>query len=234
VWPPPFLVGPTSASSPPFCAAMISVIVPVYNAGRYLERVMAALLSQDYPSEAFELIFVDNGSTDNSRSILDREPRIRVLSVAERGSYVARNRGVRESRGDILAFTDSDCYPVKGWLSAIQSAFERPATQIVLGPRVPAVNRRSVRLVSDYENSKTELVCASNDPMLYFGHTNNMAVQRAAMDRFGPFVERPRAVRIRSSCGTSSTNYRAARCHIVRRCASSTPSSIRSSPTMRR
>ena len=171
---------------------MISVIVPVYNAGQYLERVIAALLSQDYPREAFELIFVDNGSDDNSLAILERQPQIRVFGVSERGSYEARNHGVREARGDILAFTDSDCYPVKGWLRAIHRAFQSSAAQVLLGPRVPAVDIRSVRLISEYENKKVELVCASNDPMLYFGHTNNMAVRKAATDRFGPFVQRSR------------------------------------------
>jgi glycosyltransferase involved in cell wall biosynthesis len=171
---------------------VISVIVPVYNAEPYLDRVIAALVSQDYPRDAFELIFIDNGSTDGSLAILARHPEIRVFSVAERGSYAARNHGVREARGDILAFTDSDCYPVKGWLRAIDEAFRRSNAQVLLGPRVPPVNSRSVRLIAEYENKKAELVCASNDPMLYFGHTNNMAVRKAAMDRFGPFVQRAR------------------------------------------
>lgn len=171
---------------------MISVIVPVYNAEPYLERVIEALRSQDYPKDAFELVFVDNGSTDRSVAILQRHPDLRLFSVSERGSYAARNRGTSEARGDIFAFTDSDCYPSRGWLRAIDNAFRTQDAQVLLGPRMPAVAGRSVRLLSEYENKKVELVCASNDPALYFGHTNNMAVRRGAMDRFGPFVQRAR------------------------------------------
>jgi len=171
---------------------MISVVVPVYNAELYLDRVIAALRSQDYPRDAFELIFVDNGSTDRSVAMLKRHPDLRVFAEAERGSYAARNRGISAARGDIIAFTDSDCYPARGWLRAIDEAFRHDAAHVLLGPRVPAVAGRSVWLLSEYENKKVELVCASSDPTRYFGHTNNMAVRRTAMDRFGPFVQRAR------------------------------------------
>lgn len=171
---------------------MISVIVPVYNTGQYLETVIEALLAQDFPREEFELIFVDNGSEDDSRAILERHSQIRVFRESERGSYAARNRGVREARGEILAFTDSDCYPVSCWLSEIDRCFQSSAAQVLLGPRMPPVENNWLRLVSDYENKKVELVCSSDDAELYFGHTNNMAVRRSAMDRFGPFVQRAR------------------------------------------
>jgi len=171
---------------------MISVIVPVYNTAQYLERVIEALLAQDFPRDEFELIFVDNGSEDNSRAILERYPQIRVFVETERGSYAARNRGIREARGDILAFTDSDCYPVAGWLSEIEKGFQSSPAQVLLGPRIPPVENNWLRLLSDYENKKAELVCLSNDAELYFGHTNNMAVRRSAMDRCGPFTQRAR------------------------------------------
>lgn len=171
---------------------MISVILPVYNTAQYLERVIAALLAQDYPQDAYELIFVDNGSSDNSIAILERFPQIRLFSESERGSYAARNRGVREARGEILAFTDSDCYPVPGWLTAIERSLGESGAQVLLGPRIPPVANSWVRLVSDYENKKAEIVCGSGDPELYFGYTNNMAVRSSAMQRFGPFVQRAR------------------------------------------
>lgn len=171
---------------------MISVIVPVYNTDQYLERVIAALKAQDYPRGEFELIFVDNGSEDSSLDILERHSQIHVIRESQHGSYAARNKGVAEAKGDILAFTDSDCYPEAGWLRAIDQSFHNSAAQVLLGPRLPPVENKWVRLISEYENKKTELVCASEDPMLYFGHTNNMAVRRSTMDRFGPFVQRAR------------------------------------------
>ena len=67
----------------------ISVIVPVYNSGQYLERVLQALSEQDYPTDQYELIFVDNGSTDDSVAILKQQTNILLLSESERGSYAA-------------------------------------------------------------------------------------------------------------------------------------------------
>lgn len=172
---------------------MISVIVPVYNTGQFLERVITALTAQDLPDEEYELIFIDNGSSDDSLEILARHPEVRTLQEPKRGSYAARNHGVREARGDIIVFTDSDCFPVPGWLSAVCRHFDsNPETQAALGPRLPPSSSRRVRLVSEYENKKAEMVYGSIDPSSYFGYTNNMAVRRAAMLEYGPFVERHR------------------------------------------
>jgi glycosyltransferase involved in cell wall biosynthesis len=171
---------------------MISVVIPVFNTARYLERVIAALRAQEYAREDYELIFVDNGSGDNSREVLERHSDLRVLREPERGSYAARNRGVREARGDIVAFTDSDCFPVAGWLRSIEAGFRDERRHILMGPRIPPGNDSWVRLVSEYENKKAELVCAGEDPLVYFGYTNNMAVRRTTLDRFGPFIQRER------------------------------------------
>jgi glycosyltransferase involved in cell wall biosynthesis len=169
-----------------------SVIVPVYNTAEYLENCIAALLAQDYPREDFEILLVDNNSTDRSPEILRSAPGIRALSQPKQGSYAARNCAIAEARGEYLAFTDSDCMPVPGWLRAIETAFQSPRTQVVLGRRRPARDAGLLRLLADYENKKDEHVFSSNTPDRYYGFTNNMAVRRAAMDRHGPFIERPR------------------------------------------
>jgi glycosyltransferase involved in cell wall biosynthesis len=171
---------------------VISVIVPVYNTAPCLERVVAALLAQDFPRDHYELIFVDNGSNDGGPDILASYPEISLLHEPERGSYAARNRGIRRARGEILAFTDSDCFPQPGWLRSIDSAFRQASTQVLLGPRLPAGGSRGAWLLADYDNRRMELICASRDPEIFFGYTNNMAVRKAAMDRFGPFDRRQR------------------------------------------
>jgi glycosyltransferase involved in cell wall biosynthesis len=171
---------------------MISVIVPVFNTGRFLTRAVEALIGQDYPADQYELLFVDNGSSDDSAAILQRYPEIRVLHEPVRGSYAARNRGLREARGEIIAFTDSDCFPDPAWLSSIEKGFDTPGALVLMGPRLPANERHSLRLIEAYENQKNEFICASDDPSVYFGYTNNMAVRRAAFDHAGEFVQRAR------------------------------------------
>jgi len=169
-----------------------SIIVPVYNTGRHLGRCLAALRGLDYPRDEYEILMVDNNSTDNSPSILAAASDIRTLREAKQGSYAARNLAVRESRGRYLAFTDSDCMPDSGWLRAIEAAFENPRFQLILGPRRPEQDRWLMRLVSEYETQKDQLVFSSDSADLYYGFTNNMAVRRSTFDTYGPFEERPR------------------------------------------
>jgi len=94
---------------------MVSIVMPVYNSARYLEEAVDSLMAQT--CQDFELIAVDDGSTDESGHILDRyadsDSRIRVIHQANGGISAARNRGMREARGKYIAVMDSDdvCLP---------------------------------------------------------------------------------------------------------------------------
>jgi glycosyltransferase involved in cell wall biosynthesis len=87
---------------------LVSVIVPSYNAARYIDGAVACVLAQTYPH--LELIVVDDGSTDDTaqlvRSVTD--PRVRLVQQANRGLAGARNAGIRAARGSLLAFLDAD------------------------------------------------------------------------------------------------------------------------------
>ncbi len=169
-----------------------SIIIPVYNTSAYLERCISAVKSMDFPANEYEILAVDNNSTDGSLELLSKFEGIRVLRENKQGSYAARNLAVRESKGEFLAFTDSDCMPLPNWLKSIESALQDPSRQIVMGPRIAESKRRSVQLLAAYESKKDELVFESTSPDLYYGFTNNMGVRKSAYDRCGPFEERPR------------------------------------------
>ena len=94
----------------------VSVIIPVYNDGDPLEKCLEALEHQTYPDSKFQVNVVDNASDENIEAVVDSFECARVLFEAQPGSYAARNRGVRETDGDILAFTDADCVPVDSWI----------------------------------------------------------------------------------------------------------------------
>jgi glycosyltransferase involved in cell wall biosynthesis len=94
--------GARSSGSP-----LISVIMPCFNAEKYLGEAVESVLNQSFLST--ELIVVDDGSTDRSREILDTYgSRIKVLSQTNRGPYAARNLGLRAALGHYIAFLDSD------------------------------------------------------------------------------------------------------------------------------
>jgi glycosyltransferase involved in cell wall biosynthesis len=166
----------------------VSVVVPFYNSEAHIEACVTALLAQRYPADFYEILFVDNGSADASREIVQRYPRIRLLSESRRGSYAARNRGVAGSSGRIIAFTDADCAPAPDWLQAFVTAMEDPRTQILLGA-VASGRSGALALLDAYEDERAAYIFSATVPELYYGYTNNMAVRRAVFETVGPFRE---------------------------------------------
>lgn len=167
----------------------ISVVVPLYNVAAYVERCIQALLTQNYPANRYEIIAIDNNSTDGSASIVGKYPRVKLLSEPKQGPYAARNCGVLACRGRIIAFTDPDCVPAADWLKQIQDAMKRPEVDIVVGSHELAKQSMVVRILEAYENEKNRYVFNTAKKQLYFGHTNNMAVRASVFSETGPFLE---------------------------------------------
>jgi glycosyltransferase involved in cell wall biosynthesis len=118
-------------------APTVSVIVPFYGTKvSALLRRIASLLDQDYPKDRITIIVIDNNETASlSASMFGG--RCKLFHEPLPGSYAARNRGIRESFDDIIAFTDSDCVPQRSWISAGVTALrEAPRPVIVGGPIV--------------------------------------------------------------------------------------------------
>jgi len=167
----------------------ISVVVPLCNVQAYVERCIHGLLDQDYGRDRYEIIMVDNNSTDETAKIVLGFPRIRLLYEPRQGAYAARNRGIRAAQADILAFTDPDCQPHPNWLSCISRATRPPWRGILLGRReYPAISSR-LAMLAEYESTKAEYVFAGNRKEIYFGYANNMAVHRSMFDTLGCFQE---------------------------------------------
>jgi len=172
--------------------ASISVVVPFYEDRQHIRGCIDALLSQDYPQGQVEVILIDNNSTDGSADIVKQCPPVKLLSETKQGAYAARNRGIREGTGEIIAFTDADCLPESTWLSRIQEAMSDADVHIVLGKREYASPSLGLSMLAEYEAEKIDYVCASSDRHIYYGYTNNMAVRRALFDQCGLFLEMAR------------------------------------------
>lgn len=156
----------------------ISVIVPFHNEREHLARCVRALTSQTYPRAHYELLLVDNASTDGSADTIRDQP-ITLLHEPLRSSYAARNLGVRHASGHILAFTDGDCEADPRWLEHIARYFTNPEVALLIGERRHASDSWSSELI--------RLIESDNARRLTYGYTNNLAVRRTVFDRAGPF-----------------------------------------------
>lgn len=116
----------------------VSVIVPVYNPGRYIEPCIASLLGQTLPAKELELLFVDDGSTDDTPARLDKlaeeHPQVRVIHIPNSGwPGKPRNIGVDSARGEYVHFVDQDDYLAPDALRRLYEMGQRNGSDIVFG-----------------------------------------------------------------------------------------------------
>ena len=164
-----------------------SIVVPVFNGAQYLESCLRALLSQTCPAETYEIIVVDNNSTDESARIVRNFDRVTLLHEPIQGSYAARNRGFRHSLGEIVVFTDPDCEPQPDWLEQIHLAMSRPGIGIVLGDRRFASDTGILGMLAAYESALGAHIFTTRRVGSYYAYTNNMAIRRSVLQAVGGF-----------------------------------------------
>ncbi|WP_392508047.1 glycosyltransferase family 2 protein [Naumannella halotolerans] len=117
---------------------MLSVIMPVFNVAPYLDTAIQSVLMQDF--QDFELIIIDDASTDNGRQVIDMhqsiDPRIRVIGLDHNtlgGAGVPSNLGIRAARGKYVAFVDSDDWVTKTAFAKLVQLAEDNDTELVIG-----------------------------------------------------------------------------------------------------
>src|SRR5262249_23591812 len=131
-------------------------------------------------------------STDRSAAIVKQYSRVKLIAENKRGAYAARNKGIREAQGKIIAFTDADCVPSHAWLTEIESALVDPSVGIVIGSHQLAKDSFLLSLLEDYEGEKNDYIFSSEIKELYYGYARNMIIRKSLFDEVGPFVERAR------------------------------------------
>jgi cellulose synthase/poly-beta-1,6-N-acetylglucosamine synthase-like glycosyltransferase len=113
-------------------APLATVVVPAHNAAATLPDCLRALAQQTLPQAAYEVLVVDDGSTDSTAAVAQALG-VRVLRQPHRGAAAARNLGARHARGGLLCFTDADCRPAPDWLAQLVAPFQ--ADPAVVGVR---------------------------------------------------------------------------------------------------
>jgi len=140
-----------------------SVIIPTRNQSAKLKQCLFHLSELYFDSDLFEVLVVDNGSTDDTKQVADtfknKVPNLRYFFSAIPGLHTGRNLGLEKARGDFLSYIDDDSFVTKGWLKGIERAFEDPNVALVGGPCLPKYENNPpqwiISLWSDCEFGKT-------------------------------------------------------------------------------
>jgi len=165
----------------------ISVVTATHNRAARLEALLEGLRAQTLAPERFEVIVVDDGSSDATAHVLERQCARGGLTLHSlrhsraRGPAAARNRGWRQARASVIAFTDDDCVPAADWLDAILSSVGDADDLIVRGQTLP--NPAETEALGPY--AKTMRI---THPSPHF-ETCNVAYPRAILERLDGFDE---------------------------------------------
>lgn len=170
----------SNPSSPPIS---ISVVIPTYHDWEGLEICLAALRAQTLPRDQFEIVVADNASSARAPELIPAD--IVYVHAPDGYSYAARNRGIAEARGAILAFTDADCIPEPRWLEEGGRAFEQNRELGIVGGEVDIFATR--------DSASARYDCVFGIPQEFsfrqFGRfaTANVFVRRKVFEAVGRF-----------------------------------------------
>ena len=181
--------GAPAEDAQPNDSPSITVIIPVFDDADGLRQCLEALERQTMPRARFEAIVVDNGSKTSAASLVAQFSFAKYCFEPKKGSYAARNAGIRQASAPLLAFTDSDCRPQPNWLEEASAFFDREASVDAAGGQVElsVSTRRSVaelhELLLPPIPQKHLVECAG------FAATANLIVRAPVFQSVGPFNE---------------------------------------------
>lgn len=173
---------------------LVSVIIPCYNAAAGLQDTLASLSAQNYPKDSWEIIVVDNNSTDQTaevaQSFQPQFPKLSVLSEYTRqSSYAARNRGIDAARGEILAFIDADITVESDWLSqGVEDIVSGRGDYV--GCRIHIYPTHTPPTIWELYDQRTGFHVQEYVEQKGYAPTAGLFVRRAVVDRVGMFDER--------------------------------------------
>jgi len=168
----------------------VSIIVPAYNEEKTLCMCLDSLMSLNFSKHDFEVVVVDNNSTDGTKNIITSYP-VKYIFEGKRSRGAARNKGVKESQGELLAFIDADCVADKDWLLNITKGFTSKEIG-GCGGKVLAYEPRSlIEKYIDYRGMYSQEECITNKKTLLPRIiTANAAYPRRIVEEVGLFDSR--------------------------------------------
>lgn len=181
----------------------VSVILPVLNEEDRLPSCLAHLQRQTLQHGFWELLIIDNGSTDGSLAIANKFANchswqsnsqlttVKVFQELTPDVYIARNLGVSHSIGEFVVFTDSHCVVTENWLNKLTRTMT-DETGIVIGQlAVSPESTLALKLYNRYYRTKTRMIFEHKIECCYYGHGANMVIRRRLFEQLGTFKTLP-------------------------------------------
>ena len=165
----------------------VSIVLPVLNAEKTIGSVLQILAEQSYPAKNYEIIVVDNGSSDRSTEIIRKFPVKLLHETRFPNSYYARNQGVLQATGDIIVFIDADCFPERDWLEILVRPFHDGSIGIVAGEVLSSHPNNLIQRFYEFSGLLIQRHKVSHEmPAIGAG---NVAFRRDIFDSVGLFDE---------------------------------------------
>jgi len=168
----------------------VSFIVPVYNAEKTVVKALESILSQQTPDRKFEIIVIDDGSTDGSaRAVRDLFPQVKLVTKRNGGEASALNEGLKHGTGDFVAIVEADVALYPGWLETLSGEFDDPSVMGAGGYLVTPPDDSWIARIAGYE---VEQKFATKQRVTGHITSANALYRREAFELFGRFDERLR------------------------------------------
>lgn len=167
----------------------VSVVIPAYNEHDNIQACIDSLKAQTFPLKNYEIIVVDNNSTDNTLEIVKNLGVIHTVEY-EKGPAAAKNAGIPLAKGNIIAFIDGDCVATKDWIKNIVSGFAESDVGCVAGS-ITAMEDDNLSPLERFLIKKGHLSQAQHieNSFLPFAATANAAYRQKVFDKVGLFDE---------------------------------------------
>lgn len=142
--------------------AEFSLIIPTYNRCEALAVTLQCLQELRYARSAYEVLVIDDGSTDGTAALLAQHPEVRVLRQANKGASAARNHGIREARGEFCLFVDDDVLPCPDLLWEHHELHKAEPRVLVRGPVINFPKLPAPRQAEAWKHFSMNYLCTSN------------------------------------------------------------------------
>lgn len=167
----------------------VSVIIPVFNDQERLRLCLEALERQTYPRQCYEIIVVDNASVEDIKDVVNEFSQVKYAFEPQPGSYAARNKGISQAKGEVIAFTDSDCIPDVDWIQQGVNRLQSIDNCGLVAGRIDLFfrNPEHPTAVEIYESIEMNFSQEENIEKSHFGVTANLFTFKHVIDKVGCF-----------------------------------------------